>query len=118
MYKKSDIELIFFALLAITDRPLTQTKGLTKAAGGDRGTIYAMAPEQLDSEQQHVTFKADVWSFGCLLIELFHPQHTQPYSKFKTQAIAFQICSGKQPPEVRCHVACLCNSYPLARFMT
>ena len=54
-----------------------QTKGLTKAGPGgvDRGTPYAMAPEQLDSETQHVTFKADAWAFGIMLIELFHPAH-------------------------------------------
>jgi hypothetical protein len=56
---------------------VVQTKGLTKAGAGgvDRGTPYAMAPEQLDSETQHVTFKADAWAFGIMLIELFHPTH-------------------------------------------
>lgn len=78
-----------------------QTVGLTVSSSRSSilGTTNYMAPELFERAQAHVDFKADVWSFGCLLVELFGVRHAIPYSSFNAAAIPFQITQGNPPPE-------------------
>lgn len=75
-----------------------KTVGLTK--NEERGTINFMAPEQISNESKYVTFKADIWSFAMICIELFHPKHCMPYESFHSHARPFQIANFKLPSEV------------------
>ena len=49
------------------------------------GTIRYMSPEQLNG---YVSYKSDIWAFGCVLLELLTAQI--PFSTLKEN---FQICA-------------------------
>jgi len=89
---------------------LTTSEGLVKLAdfgvatnlqephpGGAQdvvGTPYWMAPEVI--EMTEVTAASDVWSVGCLVIELLtgHP----PYYEFQPMSALFRIVQDTHPP--------------------
>eukprot|EP00964_Phaeocystis_antarctica_P141511 scaffold106570_cov54-Phaeocystis_antarctica.AAC.2 len=69
------------------------------SASGDcrslRGTPYWMAPEVI--KQTGHSFPADVWSVGCVLVEMLTGK--PPWSHFTSQISAlFHIASSKAPP--------------------
>lgn len=60
-----------------------------------RGTPYWMAPEVI--KQTGHSFPADVWSVGCVLVEMLTGK--PPWSNFSSQISAlFHIASAKAPP--------------------
>jgi serine/threonine protein kinase len=77
-----------------------QTSGLMVTTRSVAGTSNYMAPEQFTQAQNKLSYKVDVWAFGCLLIELFHPQHKVPYGEFHTNAVPYQVAEGNMPPEL------------------
>ena len=61
-----------------------------------QGSVFWMAPEVV--RQSAHTKKADIWSLGCLIVEMFSGQHPFP-DKTQLQAI-FAIGSTKAKPKI------------------
>ncbi|KAI9818486.1 MAG: ATP binding [Pycnora praestabilis] len=61
-----------------------------------QGSVFWMAPEVV--KQTAYTRKADIWSLGCLIVEMFTGSHPYPDSS-QLQAI-FKIGSLKASPEI------------------
>ncbi|KAI8071176.1 kinase-like domain-containing protein [Gilbertella persicaria] len=52
-----------------------------------QGSIYWMAPEVV--KQTHYTMKADIWSLGCMVVEMFTGDH--PFPEYSQMQAIFQI---------------------------
>ncbi|CAG8729463.1 24570_t:CDS:10, partial [Gigaspora rosea] len=65
-----------------------------------QGSVFWMAPEVI--KQTPYTSKADIWSLGCLIVEMFTGDH--PFPEFnQTQAmfkIGLQACAPKIPDDI------------------
>jgi hypothetical protein len=63
-----------------------------------QGTVYWMAPEVLHSEEKDGGYgaKVDVWSLGCLLIEMLTGTH--PWRECKQVQAVWQLGLQKSPP--------------------
>lgn len=57
-----------------------------------QGSVYWMAPEVV--KQKPYTFKADIWSLGCLIVEMF--TGSRPFPEFQHLQALFNI--GKETP--------------------
>ncbi|KAI9320980.1 kinase-like domain-containing protein [Dichotomocladium elegans] len=58
-----------------------------------QGSIFWMAPEVV--KQTHYTRKADVWSLGCMVVEMFTGDH--PFPEFTQMQAIFKIGSYTAP---------------------
>ena len=60
----------------------------------DMGSPYWMAPEVI--EMQSTTTKSDIWSVGCLAVELFTGK--PPYYDLNPMSALFHICADDEIP--------------------
>lgn len=58
-----------------------------------QGSVFWMAPEVV--KQTSYTRKADIWSLGCLIVEMFTGQH--PYPKLNQMQAIFKIGQSAKP---------------------
>ncbi|KAH3672170.1 hypothetical protein WICPIJ_010109 [Wickerhamomyces pijperi] len=58
-----------------------------------QGSVYWMAPEVV--KQQTITKKSDIWSLGCLIIEMFTGTHAYP--EFSQMQAIFKIGTNVKP---------------------
>ncbi|KAJ1905735.1 ATP binding, partial [Tieghemiomyces parasiticus] len=58
-----------------------------------KGSVFWMAPEVV--KKTHYTRKADVWSLGCLVIEMLTGEH--PFPNFTEMQAMFKIGSNTSP---------------------
>lgn len=58
-----------------------------------QGSVYWMAPEVV--KQTAYTKKADIWSVGCLIVEMFTGRH--PFPKFSQMQAIFKIGTHTRP---------------------
>jgi len=58
-----------------------------------QGSVFWMAPEVV--KQTSYTHKADIWSLGCLVVEMFTGEH--PYPKLNQMQAIFRIGSSAKP---------------------
>ncbi|KAF5725815.1 hypothetical protein HS088_TW23G00544 [Tripterygium wilfordii] len=84
----------------IGDLGLSKIKQRTLVSGGVRGTIPWMAPELLNSKNNKVTEKVDVYSFGIVMWELLTGE--EPYANFRSEEIIAGIIKGTLRPEIPC----------------
>ncbi|CAB4445937.1 unnamed protein product [Rhizophagus irregularis] len=64
-----------------------------------QGSVFWMAPEVV--KQTSYTSKADIWSLGCLIIEMFTGEH--PFPEFNQMQAMFKIgqsCSPEIPEDI------------------
>eukprot|EP00003_Mantamonas_plastica_P030291 TRINITY_DN7444_c1_g1_i6.p1 TRINITY_DN7444_c1_g1~~TRINITY_DN7444_c1_g1_i6.p1 ORF type:complete len:666 (+),score=211.52 TRINITY_DN7444_c1_g1_i6:2126-4123(+) len=91
-------------------------EGLLNATGGMRslqGTPYWMAPEVI--RQSGHGKKADIWSVGCTVLEMFTAQH--PWGSFHDHISAlFHIAQSKGPPPMPSHLSENANDFLLQCF--
>ena len=59
-----------------------------------QGSVFWMAPEVV--KQTSYTLKADIWSLGCLVVEMFTGEH--PFPNCNQMQAIFQIGSGSAKP--------------------
>jgi mitogen-activated protein kinase kinase kinase len=55
-----------------------------------QGSVYWMAPEVV--KQTSYTRKADIWSLGCLVVEMLTGSH--PFPDFSQMQAIFKVCLG------------------------
>jgi mitogen-activated protein kinase kinase kinase len=73
---------------------------LTSSAANHRpslqGSVFWMAPEVV--KQTSYTLKADIWSLGCLIVEMFTGSH--PYPDCSQLQAIFKIGTGGSAPSI------------------
>nr|POF05612.1 putative serine/threonine-protein kinase [Quercus suber] len=82
----------------IGDLGLSKIKQRTLVSGGVRGTLPWMAPELLNSEDNMVTEKVDVYSFGIVMWELLTGE--EPFAKMRSEELIAGIIKGDLRPEI------------------
>ncbi|KAH7546461.1 hypothetical protein FEM48_Zijuj01G0203200 [Ziziphus jujuba var. spinosa] len=82
----------------IGDLGLSKIKQKTLVSGGVRGTIPWMAPELLNSNNNLVTEKVDVYSFGIVMWELLTGE--EPYVNMRSEDIIAGIIKGNLRPDI------------------
>ena len=83
-----------------SDLVLATNKGGAAGAGGGaahrpslQGSVFWMAPEVV--KQTSYTIKADIWSLGCLVVEMISGTH--PWAELNQMQALFQIGMGRKP---------------------
>ena len=54
-----------------------------------KGTVYWMAPEVLSSDGQGYDAKVDIWSVGCVAVEMW--TGTRPWSGYQTAPVMLKV---------------------------
>uniref|UniRef100_A0A060T6Y2 mitogen-activated protein kinase kinase kinase n=1 Tax=Blastobotrys adeninivorans TaxID=409370 RepID=A0A060T6Y2_BLAAD len=70
-----------------------ETRLLTSNRVSLQGSVYWMAPEVV--KQTSYTVKADIWSLGCLIIEMFSGTH--PFPEFSQMQAIFKLGNSGTP---------------------
>lgn len=78
----------------ISDFGLSKHEDAAKNRFSMQGTAFWMAPEVARAREQTTT-KADIWSLGCLIIELLTGQH--PFPKLQAFQAIYKIGKGSIP---------------------
>ncbi|KAJ7706257.1 kinase-like domain-containing protein [Mycena rosella] len=63
-----------------------------------RGTIYWMAPEVVDSNKSGYDSKVDIWSLGCVVLEMW--SGARPWAGEEVIAVMVKLYKDKLPPPV------------------
>ncbi|XP_074569190.1 mitogen-activated protein kinase kinase kinase 18-like [Curcuma longa] len=86
------------AKLADFGAAVRTSDGSVKGNGGARGTPLWMAPEVARGERPRPA--SDVWSFGCMVIEMITGLHPWPeFERAEPEAAMFHIGYGEELPE-------------------
>ncbi|KAK0464912.1 MAP kinase [Desarmillaria tabescens] len=63
-----------------------------------QGTVFWMAPEVVNPQGKGYNFKVDIWSVGCVVLEMW--AGTRPWQGDEMVAVMFKLYQLKQPPPV------------------
>ncbi|KAG6898071.1 hypothetical protein C0992_006549 [Termitomyces sp. T32_za158] len=70
------------------------SKRTEDASGGAftamRGTVFWMAPEVINTQKKGYNFKADIWSVGCVVLEMW--AGSRPWMGDELVAVMFKAC--------------------------
>ncbi|KAF8064123.1 kinase-like domain-containing protein [Lyophyllum atratum] len=61
-----------------------------------QGSLYWMAPEVINTSKQGYTAKVDIWSLGCLILEMW--TDARPWKGLEAVSVMFNLYEAKQPP--------------------
>lgn len=61
-----------------------------------QGSVFWMAPEVIRSQGEGYSAKVDIWSLGCVVLEMFAGR--RPWSKEETVGAIYKIANGETPP--------------------
>ncbi|RFU80584.1 map kinase kinase kinase [Trichoderma arundinaceum] len=61
-----------------------------------QGSVFWMAPEVIRSEDGGYSAKVDIWSLGCVVLEMFAGR--RPWSKEEAVGAIYKIANGETPP--------------------
>ncbi|KAK4192291.1 hypothetical protein QBC35DRAFT_245839 [Podospora australis] len=61
-----------------------------------QGSVFWMAPEVIRSEGEGYSAKVDIWSLGCVVLEMFCGR--RPWSKDEAVGAIYKIANGETPP--------------------
>ncbi|KAG6885854.1 hypothetical protein C0993_008817 [Termitomyces sp. T159_Od127] len=96
------------------------SKRTEDASGGAftamRGTVFWMAPEVINTQKKGYNFKADIWSVGCVVLEMW--AGSRPWTGDEVVAVMFKLYQSKQPPPVppEVHLTELADDFRLQCF--
>lgn len=85
---KGEVKISDFGI----SKKLTSNTNISKRASL-QGSVYWMAPEVV--KQIATTAKADIWSVGCLIVEMFTGKH--PFPNFSQMQAIFKIGTHNTP---------------------
>lgn len=60
-----------------------------------QGTLYWMAPEVMNTQKKGYSTKIDIWSLGCLVLEMW--TNARPWSGLDTFAVMMKVCISIRP---------------------
>ena len=63
-----------------------------------QGSVFWMAPEVVRSQGQGYSAKVDIWSLGCVVLEMFTGK--RPWSKEETIGAIYKLGSRNEPPPI------------------
>ncbi|KAJ7169796.1 MAP kinase [Mycena filopes] len=63
-----------------------------------QGTVFWMAPEVINTQKKGYSFKIDIWSIGCVVLEMW--AGTRPWLGDEVVAVMFKLFQSKLPPPV------------------
>ena len=63
-----------------------------------QGTLFWMAPEVVNAQKSGYNFKIDIWSVGCVVLEMW--AGVRPWMGEEVLAVALKLYKHKQPPPV------------------
>ncbi|PPQ73534.1 hypothetical protein CVT26_010345 [Gymnopilus dilepis] len=63
-----------------------------------QGTVFWMAPEVVNTQKKGYNFKIDIWSVGCVVLEMWAGM--RPWNGEEMFAVMFKLYQSKQPPPV------------------
>ncbi|KAJ2927195.1 hypothetical protein H1R20_g9910, partial [Candolleomyces eurysporus] len=63
-----------------------------------QGTVFWMAPEVINTQKKGYNFKIDIWSVGCVVLEMWGGR--RPWTGQEMIAVMFQLYAAKLPPPV------------------
>lgn len=61
-----------------------------------QGSVFWMAPEVIRSQGEGYSAKVDIWSLGCVVLEMFAGR--RPWSKDEAVGAIYKIANGETPP--------------------
>jgi mitogen-activated protein kinase kinase kinase len=61
-----------------------------------QGSVFWMAPEVIRSQGEGYSAKVDIWSLGCVVLEMFAGR--RPWSKDEAVGAIYKIANGERPP--------------------
>jgi mitogen-activated protein kinase kinase kinase len=61
-----------------------------------QGSVFWMAPEVVRSEGEGYSAKVDIWSLGCVVLEMFAGR--RPWSREEAVGAIYKIANGETPP--------------------
>ncbi|PNY23413.1 MAP kinase kinase kinase mkh1 [Tolypocladium capitatum] len=61
-----------------------------------QGSVFWMAPEVIRSRGEGYSAKVDIWSLGCVVLEMFAGR--RPWSKEEAVGAIYKIANGEKPP--------------------
>ncbi|KAK3346807.1 hypothetical protein B0T25DRAFT_461042 [Lasiosphaeria hispida] len=61
-----------------------------------QGSVFWMAPEVIRSQREGYSAKVDIWSLGCVVLEMFCGR--RPWSKEEAVGAIYKIANGETPP--------------------
>ncbi|EOO02012.1 putative map kinase kinase kinase protein [Phaeoacremonium minimum UCRPA7] len=82
-----------------------------------QGSVFWMAPEVIRSQGEGYSAKVDIWSLGCVVLEMLAGR--RPWSKEEAVGAIYKIANGETPPipeEVRMHISPLALAFMLDCF--
>jgi hypothetical protein len=63
-----------------------------------KGTVFWMAPEVIYPKEFGYNFKIDIWSVGCVLLEMW--AGSRPWTGEESVAVMFKLYQAQQPPPI------------------
>ena len=57
-----------------------------------QGTVFWMAPEVIKTQKSGYNNKVDIWSVGCLVVEMLTGEH--PWAQLTQMQAIFKVCDG------------------------
>ena len=82
-----------------------------------QGSVFWMAPEVVRSEGEGYSAKVDIWSIGCVVLEMFAGR--RPWAKDEAVGAIYKIANGEAPPipdEVREEISPIAIAFMLDCF--
>ncbi|KAM0552027.1 hypothetical protein ACHAPJ_008137 [Fusarium lateritium] len=61
-----------------------------------QGSVFWMAPEVIRSQGEGYSAKVDIWSLGCVVLEMFAGK--RPWAKEEAVGAIYKIAQGERPP--------------------
>ncbi|KAI1377963.1 hypothetical protein F4677DRAFT_443880 [Hypoxylon crocopeplum] len=61
-----------------------------------QGSVFWMAPEVIRSQGEGYSAKVDIWSLGCVVLEMFAGR--RPWSREEAVGAIYKIANGETPP--------------------
>ncbi|CAO3590166.1 unnamed protein product [Absidia cylindrospora] len=97
---KGGVKISDFGISKKVEGDLMQMTSAGSQRPSFQGSIFWMAPEVV--KQTQYTHKADIWSVGCMVIEMFTGDH--PFPEYSQMQAIFQIGSDSAP-DIPTHIS-------------
>ncbi|CAO3688762.1 unnamed protein product [Umbelopsis ramanniana] len=91
--QKGGVKISDFGISKKVEDDMMLVSGASANRPSLQGSVFWMAPEVV--KQTQYTRKADIWSLGCMVVEMFTNDH--PFPEFSQMQAMFQIGSYKAP---------------------